>query len=48
MEPALESLAKGTIDVESMVSEELPLSRAGYAFARAAQPGIMKVLLRAV
>jgi alcohol dehydrogenase len=47
MEPALESLAKGKIDVESMVSEELPLSRAGDAFARAAQPGIMKVLLRA-
>jgi alcohol dehydrogenase len=45
-EPALELLASGKLDVESMISEEIPLGDAANAFARAAQPGIMKALLR--
>jgi alcohol dehydrogenase len=48
MEPALELLKSGRVDVESMISERVPLGDAEKAFARAAQPGIMKVLLTAV
>jgi threonine dehydrogenase-like Zn-dependent dehydrogenase len=44
-EPALELLASGAVDVASLISERMPLSQAPAAFARAAQPGIMKVLL---
>jgi len=44
-EPALELLQSGQIDVASMISEQMPLANANAAFARAAQPGIMKVLL---
>jgi alcohol dehydrogenase len=47
-EPALELLQSGKIDVASMISEQMPLAKAPEAFARAAQPGIMKVLLKAV
>jgi alcohol dehydrogenase len=48
MEPALELLQRGKIDVRSMISEEYNLADAPAAFARAAKPGVMKVLLRAV
>jgi len=48
MEPALELLESGKIDVMLMISEEMPLSAAAEAFGRAAQPGIMKVLLTGV
>lgn len=45
-EPALELLELGAIDVASMIAESLPLAEAPLAFARAAQPGVLKVLLR--
>jgi threonine dehydrogenase-like Zn-dependent dehydrogenase len=44
--PALELLKNGRIDVESLVSEEFPLARGVDAMARAAETGVMKVLLR--
>jgi len=44
-EPALELLQLGAIDVASMISERVPLSSAPAAFERAAQKGVMKVLL---
>jgi alcohol dehydrogenase len=46
-EPALALLEKGAIDVMSMLSETFPLSEAVDGFARAEQPGVMKVLLTA-
>jgi alcohol dehydrogenase len=46
-EPAIKLLASGKIDVESMISERLPLSEAPRAFAAAAQRGVLKVLLTA-
>jgi alcohol dehydrogenase len=45
-EPAIELLRTGKIDVESMLSSEFPLRDAPAAFAEAARPGILKVLLR--
>jgi alcohol dehydrogenase len=44
-EPALELLQLGLIDVASMVSDRMPLSKAPAAFGRAAERGVMKVLL---
>lgn len=44
-EPALELLRLGAIDVTSMISARMPLADAPAAFYRAAQPGVMKVLL---
>jgi threonine dehydrogenase-like Zn-dependent dehydrogenase len=44
-EPAIELLRSGRIDVESMVSETLPLADAVRAFEIAAKPGVMKVFL---
>ncbi len=44
-EPALELLRLGVIDVSSMISERMPLASAPAAFERAAQRGILKVLL---
>ncbi len=44
-EPALELLRLGAVDVGSMISERLPLTSAPSAFARAAERGVMKVLL---
>ena len=46
-EPALELLERGAIDVASLVSERIRLSQAPEAFARAAQPGVLKVLVTA-
>lgn len=45
-EPAIELLSSGKIDVLSMLSSEFPLRDAPAAFAEAARPGILKVLLR--
>ena len=45
-EPAIDLLAHGLIPVERMISEEMPLAEAPRAFARAAQKGALKVLLR--
>jgi threonine dehydrogenase-like Zn-dependent dehydrogenase len=44
-EPALELLQRGAIDVESMISAGYPLTEAPAAFDRAAQQGVLKVLL---
>src|SRR5271169_387074 len=44
-EPAIELLRLGAVNVADMISERMPLDRAGAAFRRAAQPGVMKVLL---
>jgi alcohol dehydrogenase len=46
-EPALSLLERGAIDVMSMISERPRLAEAPKAFDRAAQPGILKVLLSA-
>jgi len=45
-EPALKLLRSGKVRVDDMISAEYPLSRAPEAFARAAQKGTIKVLLR--
>jgi threonine dehydrogenase-like Zn-dependent dehydrogenase len=44
-EPALELLRLGAIDVSSMISEKMPLGSAPAGFERAAQRGVLKVLL---
>lgn len=43
--PALDLLARGAVDVRSLVSEVLPLARAEDAMRRAAAPGALKLLL---
>jgi len=45
-EPAIKLLSRGKVRVESLISEEFPLSEARKAFARGATKGILKVLLR--
>lgn len=45
-EPALDLLKKGALDIDSLISEEYPLSRGVYAMERAAKKGILKVFLR--
>lgn len=42
---ALRLLERGLVDVESLISEVLPLSVGVQAFARAQSDGVMKVLL---
>jgi len=44
--PALELLKKSAIDVDSLISEEYPLSNGVHAMRRAGTRGVMKVLLR--
>ncbi|MDQ2855142.1 MAG: alcohol dehydrogenase catalytic domain-containing protein [Acidobacteriota bacterium] len=44
--PALDLLKKGAIDLDSMISEEYPLSKAIFALDRATEKGVLKVLLR--
>jgi threonine dehydrogenase-like Zn-dependent dehydrogenase len=44
--PALDLLKKSAIDVDSLISEEYPLSNGVHAMRRAATRGVMKVLLR--
>jgi threonine dehydrogenase-like Zn-dependent dehydrogenase len=44
--PALRLLQSGKVRVDQMISEVLPLTRAPLAFRRAAQPGVLKVLLQ--
>lgn len=44
--PALSLLQSGAIDVRSLIEDCLPLSQGVTAFARARQPGAMKILLR--
>ncbi len=44
--PALDLLKKGAIELDSMISEEYPLSEGVYAMKRAGTAGVLKVLLR--
>jgi threonine dehydrogenase-like Zn-dependent dehydrogenase len=44
-EPALRALAEGSVEVEPLVHERLPLSRATEGLTRAARPGVLKVLI---
>jgi threonine dehydrogenase-like Zn-dependent dehydrogenase len=44
--PALDLLKKGAIDVDSLISEEYPLSNGVHAMRRAATRDVLKVLLR--
>lgn len=44
--PALDLLQKTAIDVDSLISEEYPLSNSVHAMHRAAARGVLKVLLR--
>ena len=44
-EPALSLLQSGQINVIDMISEVMPLAHARRAFARAAERGVLKVLL---
>jgi len=43
--PALELLEKGLVTVEDLISEEFPLAEGVRAMSRAAEKGVMKVLL---
>jgi alcohol dehydrogenase len=45
-EPALALLAHKRIDVDSLVSKTMPLTRAPEAFEYAAKKGVLKVLLK--
>jgi threonine dehydrogenase-like Zn-dependent dehydrogenase len=45
-EPALSLLQSRKINVVGMISESMPLAQASRAFARAADPGVLKVLLQ--
>jgi threonine dehydrogenase-like Zn-dependent dehydrogenase len=45
-EPALALLRSRRINVADMISESMPLAQARRAFARAAEPGVLKVLLQ--
>ncbi|MEJ2086719.1 MAG: alcohol dehydrogenase catalytic domain-containing protein [Acidobacteriota bacterium] len=47
-EPAIELLASGMIEVDSLISEKYPLDRGLEAFDRAARPGALKVLIEPV
>jgi threonine dehydrogenase-like Zn-dependent dehydrogenase len=44
--PALDLLKRGAIDVDSLISEEYPLSKGVHAMKRARTKGVLKVLLR--
>ncbi len=45
-EPALRLMESGRIDPTPLIMDEFPLQKALQAFERAAQPGVLKVLLR--
>jgi alcohol dehydrogenase len=47
-EPALALLRSGRIHVDEMISDRFALSEAKRAFARAAEPGVLKVLLTGI
>jgi threonine dehydrogenase-like Zn-dependent dehydrogenase len=46
LQPALDLLKKGAIDIDSLISEEYPLAQAVYAMERATRKGVLKVFLR--
>jgi alcohol dehydrogenase len=43
--PAIELLRERKVDVSSMIARRFPLSEARTAFAEAARPGVLKVIL---
>ena len=45
-QPALDLLKKSAVDLDSLISEEYPLSRGVHAMERAQRKGVMKVFLR--
>jgi len=45
-QPALDLLSKGAVDVDSLISEEYPLSQGVHGMERAQAKGVVKVLLR--
>jgi alcohol dehydrogenase len=45
-DPAIALLSAGKVDVESLLSAEFPLHEAAAAFSKAAERGVLKVLLR--
>ncbi len=45
-QPAIDLLKKNALDIDSLISEEYPLSRGVYAMERAGKKGVMKVFLR--
>lgn len=45
-EPALRLLESGRVDPSPLIMDEFPLEKGLQAFERAAQPGVLKVLLR--
>jgi threonine dehydrogenase-like Zn-dependent dehydrogenase len=45
-EPALKLIAAGRLNLEDMISDEFPLAEGPRAFARAMEPGVVKVMLR--
>ena len=45
-DPALQLLQSRSINVADMIADTLPLAQAKRAFARAAEPGVLKVLLQ--
>lgn len=44
--PALELLRRGAVETDALITDEFPLSEGPRALARAAKPGVLKVLLR--
>jgi threonine dehydrogenase-like Zn-dependent dehydrogenase len=46
LQPALDLLKKGAIDIDSLISEEYPLAEGVHAMERAGKKGVLKVFLR--
>lgn len=46
LQPALDLLKKGALDIDSLISEEYPLARGVHAMGRAGKKGVLKVFLR--
>ncbi|HEX8118222.1 MAG TPA: zinc-binding dehydrogenase, partial [Pyrinomonadaceae bacterium] len=44
--PALELLRRGAVETDALIDDDFPLSEGPRALARAAEPGVLKVLLR--
>jgi threonine dehydrogenase-like Zn-dependent dehydrogenase len=44
--PALELLRRGAVETDALIDEDFPLSEGPRALERAAEPGVLKVLLR--
>jgi threonine dehydrogenase-like Zn-dependent dehydrogenase len=44
--PALELLRRGAVETDALITDEFPLSEGPRALERAAEPGVLKVLLR--